>query len=83
MSYQPKNMSGTLFRNDKGDNAKRPDYRGDVCINDVIYEIAGWIKTGNNGKFMSLSVSPKEAQQQAPARQAAPSTSDDLSDIPF
>lgn len=58
-----KDNSGSLFRNDKGGNDKRPDYRGDLNIGGVLYEIAGWIKEGINGKpkFMSLSVKPKEA----------------------
>ena len=26
------NMRGVLFKNDKGDNPKRPDYRGSIAV---------------------------------------------------
>lgn len=72
-----------MFRNDKGDNDKRPDYRGDLNVNGVTYEIAGWIKSGQKGKFMSLSVKPKDEQQaQAPAKQQQRG-GNDFDDVPF
>lgn len=53
--YDNKN-SGTLFKNDKGDNPARPDYSGNVDVNGRKYRLAAWIKeskaTGN--KFLSL-----------------------------
>ena len=55
--------SGVLFKNDKGDNPKRPDYRGSIAVAGVDYNISGWIreskKTGD--KFMSLKVEAKDA----------------------
>ncbi len=66
MAYEQKDGSGALFKNDKGDNPKRPDYRGDCALNGVQYEIAAWIKDGRNGKFMSLSIKPKEAREPKP-----------------
>ena len=55
--------SGVLFKNDKGDNPKRPDYRGSIAVVGVDYNISGWIreskKTGD--KFLSLKVEPKTA----------------------
>jgi hypothetical protein len=69
MSYQPKEGSGALFKNDKGDNPARPDYRGDVMLGGVLYEISGWIKplpSDAEKKFMSLSGKPKQARQSAP-----------------
>lgn len=94
MAYQPKDGSGALFKNDKGDNANRPDYRGDICINGELYELAAWIKplpSDSSKRYMSLSAKPKQAQQQAPQRQQpaqrrqAPSSGfDDMDDsIPF
>jgi hypothetical protein len=72
--------SGALFRNDKKDSEKHPDYRGSINVNGVDYWISSWLKTSQQGvKFMSLSVSPKESTnyaqqrpQQAPARAPAP-----------
>lgn len=74
--YQPKDMSGSLFKNDKGDNPNRPDYRGDICINGQVYSLSAWIKDGRPGtkmegrKFMSLSAQPKQ-DSYAPAPAAA------------
>lgn len=94
MAYQPKDGSGALFKNDKGDNANRPDYRGDICINGELYELAAWIKplpSDSSKRYMSLSAKPKQAQQQAPQRpkmsirsQTPSSGFDDMDDyIPF
>lgn len=91
MAYEPKDGSGSLFKNDKGDNPNRPDYRGDIMIEGVVYSLSAWIKEGQKGKFMSLSAQPKEApapqRQQAPqARpQQRPARQDDFqdSDVPF
>ncbi len=71
MTYIPKDMSGQLFKNDKGDNPSRPDYRGTALVNGAHVEIAAWIKEGQRGKFMSLSFKPKDMQASAPAKEAA------------
>jgi hypothetical protein len=90
VSYQPKEGSGALFKNDKGDNPARPDYRGDVMVGGVLYELSAWIKplpSDAQKKFMSISAKPKD-QRQAPApRQSAPARGrqrdDDMDSIPF
>lgn len=67
MAYQPKEGSGALFKNDKGDNPSRPDYRGDVMVGGVVYEVSGWIKplpSDASKRFMSLSAKPKQQQRQ-------------------
>jgi hypothetical protein len=56
-SYKPHNNGGVLFRNNKRESEKAPDYRGDIDVAGVEYKIAGWIKTAANGsKFMSLAL---------------------------
>jgi hypothetical protein len=50
-----------LFKNDKGDNPKRPDYTGNANVDGVEFRISGWIREGANGKFISGSVQMKEA----------------------
>ena len=69
--YQPKDLSGALFKNDKGDNPNRPDYRGDCLINGEKFWISAWIKTPRQGgdKFMSLSLQPADEQQRGAPRQ--------------
>lgn len=85
MAYTPKDGSGALFKNDKGDNPARPDYRGDLMVGGVLYEVSGWIKPLQNDpsqRFMSLSAKPKDQRQErsAPARRGG---GRDDQDVPF
>lgn len=79
--FEQRENSGTLFKNDKGDNDKRPDYKGDCNIYGDLFEIGAWIKEGKNGKFMSLSFKPKEDRPLKVAPKA--DFSDMGDDIPF
>ena len=80
--YVPKEMTGRLFKNDKGANPARPDYRGDAMVNGELVEMAAWIKESQNGKkFMSISFKPKEQQQPAKQKVVEDDFQDD--DIPF
>lgn len=83
MSYDNTN-SGVLFNNReaKGDNERAPDYKGSINVNGEEFWLSAWIKEGQKGKFMSLSIKPKEAKpaKQAPRR---PSRDDDDGSIPF
>lgn len=49
-----KDMTGILSPNDKGDNLNRPDFRGDIKINGVLYNLSAWTKQGVKGPFLSL-----------------------------
>jgi hypothetical protein len=82
MAYDNTN-SGALFINDKGDNEKRPDYRGTINIEGVIYKLAGWKRelrdeTGKiTGKMLSIKAEPKDEaplaqQMRPPMTQATP-----------
>lgn len=53
-------MTGALFKNDKKEKPSHPDYRGDVTIDGRKYWLSGWIKEGQKGKYLSLSVRPAE-----------------------
>ena len=75
MEYDNTN-SGILKRNDKGDNPKRPDYKGSINVNGTEYWLSSWIKEGQNGKFMSLSVQAKE-EQSKPKTVTPPQVDDD------
>lgn len=63
MAFVLKDGQGTLFRNDKDGNDKRPDYRGELVIDGRTYELSGWVKEGNKGKWVSLSARPKAAAE--------------------
>jgi hypothetical protein len=78
------NMRGVLFKNDRKESDKHPDYKGSAEVDGVEYWIAAWIKEGKNGKFMSLSFTAKEEEAAPPpapkGRRSAPPPDDD---IPF
>lgn len=80
MTYDNTN-SGALFKNDKGDNEKWPDYKGKINVNGEDFWLSAWLKEGKSGKFFSLSVKPMEAKAQGKATKRAV---DDMEDsIPF
>ena len=72
MAYELKDGSGNLFRNDKGDNEKRPDYRGELKLCGDTYTIAGWVRKGKDGKkdWLSLAVRAKDESRSAPRAEA-------------
>ena len=72
--------SGVLFKNDKKEQEKHPDYKGSIMVDGTEYWLSAWIKEGKSGKFMGLAVSPKDAQP--PTSKPAPKNLED-SDIPF
>lgn len=83
MAYEPKEGSGALFKNDKGDNQARPDYRGDIMLGGKLYEVSGWIKplpSDSSKKFMSLSGKPKVRDGNAPAQRQQPARRGDYDD---
>ena len=49
MAYEPKPGSFTLFKNDKGNNPKRPDWRGKVFIGGEEYKLSGWLRVSKDG----------------------------------
>lgn len=74
--------SGALFRNDRKETDKHPDYRGELNVGGVEYWVSAWLKTSGKGtKFMSLAVTPKDDK---PAKHAKnPTFNDADQDIPF
>ena len=77
------NNTGALFKNERKQTEKHPDYNGSCEINGVEMWMSSWIKTSNKGqKFMSFSFNPKEVQAAPKPVQAADSVDDD-DDIPF
>ena len=54
--------SGALFRHLKKTAEKQPDFRGDIDVNGIRYQLSGWKKLTKNGDaFLSLSIQPKDA----------------------
>lgn len=77
MAFEQKDNTFTLFKNDKGENPKRPDYTGKALVNGVEVRLSAWIREGKSGKFMSGTIEP-------PREQAKPAPVADLDDdLPF
>lgn len=81
----------TLNKNDKGNNPKRPDYRGEVTIEGESFVIAGWIREvkATGKKFISGTVTPKQKKEERapssdfPASSEPQTTQSDDGDVPF
>jgi len=74
---------GVLFKNDRKEGTAHPDYKGNINVGGVEYWLSAWIKEGKSGKFMSLSVTPKERQK--PEKTPGPTKREETTDdeIPF
>ena len=67
MAYEKRDNSGALFKNDRKESDKHPDYKGDLTIGGQDYWLSAWIKKSSTGKsFMSLAVTPKERREEKP-----------------
>ena len=58
---------GVLFRETEKKTEKHPDMSGEINVDGVEFRLAGWTRESKNGKkFLSLAVTPKQQQEQAP-----------------
>ena len=51
MSYEQKEGDISIFKNNKKEAEKHPDYTGTALINGKKMKVALWIKEGQKGKF--------------------------------
>lgn len=78
---EKRDNSGVLFKNDKKEEAKHPDYKGNIKVGGQEYWISAWIKEGKSGKFMSLAMNPRDARQEE--KPVSKKIADMEDDIPF
>ena len=78
--YEQQDNSGALFRNNKKQEGdKLPDYNGTIKINGVEKQIAGWVRQGAKGSFLSLKISePYKKPLDAKVVKTKTEDSDDL-----
>jgi len=79
MEYSNENR-GVLFKNDRKETERHPDYKGSINIDGQEFWLSSWIKDGKSGKFMSLSIQPKNDQ---PVRQPEAAHAAAETDVPF
>lgn len=86
------NLSGALFKNKKKEAENQPDYTGEMEVEGVKYDMAGWMQTSKKGQpYMKVRLSipqpktvsppPPPIQQTPPPIQQKASVVDD--EIPF
>ena len=61
MAYEHKDLSGSLFVNNRKEKAGHADWRGSAKIGDTEYWIDGFSKEGQKGPWLSLTFKPKDA----------------------
>ena len=60
-----KENSGFLSKNKYKKEEKHPDIKGKINVGGKAYDLAGWEKTNDNGKYHSLKLSEPRQQQEA------------------
>lgn len=87
MSFQQRDNSGSLFKNDRKQKPTHPDYTGSAMIDGTEYDISAWLKESkkNGKKFLSFAFKPRDqGYPRQKAKQEEPATDDfGDSDIPF
>jgi hypothetical protein len=73
--------SGIPFKNDHKAIDSQPDYTGSATVGGVEFRLSAWVKQGAKGKFMSLSLTPKDAAK--PTAKTAPANDFHSDEIPF
>lgn len=82
MAYEQKDMSGSLFKNDRREKDTHPHATGTALIDGVEYWVSAWTKEGKNGKFQSLAFRKKE-EKTAQGVKRNPGKLEEDEDIPY
>ena len=80
---QQRDDSGILFKNDRKDSEKKPDWRGEALVDGIEYWMAMWVKPGKNGKFLSVSFTAKDQNYSKPKQTQQTQQESFDEDLPF
>jgi len=81
MDYDNTNR-GVLFRNDRKETDKHPDFTGSIDFEGRDCWLSAWVKESKAGtKFFSLSLTPKDGSKPMTTRKTEISDIDE--DLPF
>ena len=85
MEKQARDNSGVLFKNDKKETEKHPDYKGSLTTPDgVECWVSAWIKRPEGkATYMSLSIQAKDIQPATVVEQSTPATSQPQKAVPI
>lgn len=72
MSDYDNTNKGVLFKNDKKETDKHPDYNGSINVNGVEHFLSAWVNTSKAGnKYMSVSIGKVKEVQNDPTEHAS------------
>ena len=86
MSYEQKDNSGSLFKNDDQREGKQdPTHKGSARLAGVDYWISAWVNESKKDgrRYFGLKFKPKERQPEAATEAKAPAADDFNDEIPF
>ena len=61
--FETKELTGSLFKNERKEKPSHPDYQGKALIAGKTYYISGWVKEGKAGKYFSFAFKEANAAQ--------------------
>jgi hypothetical protein len=79
---EKRDNSGVLFKSDKVENERSPQYKGNITVEGKDYWISAWVKEGQSRKCIYLAESPKVEYKAKPSERSKATNFDD-SDLPF
>jgi uncharacterized protein (DUF736 family) len=84
MEYDNTNR-GVLFRNDKKETEKHPDFTGSMDVGGVDHYLSAWVRESKQGKkFFSISIKPKNDVAVPAIQKAKQAVEENFEDdIPF
>lgn len=83
MTFEQRDNSGALFKNEDRQKDTHAHARGSAVIDGVHYFVDAWTKDGAKGKWQSLSFKKKDKQPVATTRTSTMSAEEEDTGPPF